>query len=204
MRGIVEYIRVLALALGAPGLFLVAFLDSSILSLPEVADLLVVYMVTRHKARMLLYAGSATLGSIAGCVVLYLLAQKGEDALVRRHLASGTVQKTLARFERWGAMAVLIPSLLPPPAPFKIFVLLAGAAGISLPRFAAAIAVGRGLRYVAIGFLAIRYGEQTIAFVHDHGTAASLAVVGLLVAGLAGYVIWSRAQAGNAARMDGR
>jgi len=204
MRGIVEYIRVLALALGAPGLFLVAFLDSSILSLPEVADLLVVYMVTRHKARMLLYAGSATLGSIAGCVVLYLLAQKGEDALVRRHLASGTVQKTLARFERWGAMAVLIPSLLPPPAPFKIFVLLAGAAGISLPRFAAAIAIGRGLRYVAIGFLAIRYGEQTIAFVHDHGTAASLAVVGLLAAGLAGYVIWSRAQAGNAARMDGR
>src|SRR5579885_2214775 len=139
MADFVRRVRVLAIALGAPGLFLVAFLDSSILSLPEVADLLVVYMVVQHKARFPLYGFMATLGSIAGCVFLYMLARKGEQALVRRHLASATVEKTLARFQRWGMMAVLIPSLLPPPAPFKVFVLLAGAAGIRLPQFTLAV-----------------------------------------------------------------
>jgi membrane protein YqaA with SNARE-associated domain len=192
MRGIVEYIRVLALALGAPGLFLVAFLDSSILSLPEVADLLVVYMVTRHKARMLLYAGSATLGSIAGCVVLYLLAQKGEDALVRRHLASGTVQKTLARFERWGAMAVLIPSLLPPPAPFKIFILLAGVAEIPLAQFSAAVFGARFARFFAEGLLAVFYGERAGAWVRTHAKGAGLGMSALVLAAGLAWIWWDR------------
>jgi membrane protein YqaA with SNARE-associated domain len=197
MADFVRRMRVLAIALGAPGLFLVAFLDSSILSLPEVADLLVVYMVVQHKARFPLYGFMATLGSIAGCVFLYMLARKGEQALVRRHLASATVEKTLARFQRWGMMAVLIPSLLPPPAPFKVFVLLAGAAGIRLPQFTLAVGIGRGLRYFLLGLLALRYGDQAIAFLHEHGTTASLATAGILVAGAAGYVVWTKAHAGK-------
>jgi uncharacterized membrane protein YdjX (TVP38/TMEM64 family) len=92
-------------------------------------------------------------------------------------------------------MAVLIPSLLPPPAPFKIFVLLAGAAGISLTRFSVAIALGRGFRYFAIGLLAVRYGDHAIAYAHDHATAASLILVGLLAAGLVAYLLWRKAAA---------
>ena len=89
MGGFVRRVEALALALGAPGLFLVAFLDSSLLSLPEITDLLVVWMVTRHKTRLLLYAGSATLGSIAGCLLLYGLGRKGGHALVRSRFMKG-------------------------------------------------------------------------------------------------------------------
>src|SRR5437762_13290786 len=136
-------LQALALSLGAPGLFIIAFLDSSFLSLPEINDLLLVWMVTRHKSRLVLYVMSAVTGSLTGCLVLYFLGRKGGEALIRRRFKSETVDRALATFQRFGVMTVLIPSLLPPPAPFKIFVLLAGVAGISASRFAAAITIGR-------------------------------------------------------------
>jgi membrane protein DedA with SNARE-associated domain len=89
-------------------------------------------------------------------------------------------------------MVVLIPAILPPPAPFKIFVLLAGVAGISLAKFTAAIVIGRGARYLALGVLAVRYGEATMAYIHENGVAVALTVVGVLVAGLVGYLVWSK------------
>jgi membrane protein YqaA with SNARE-associated domain len=192
MGHVVGRIRALAIALGAPGLFLVSFLDSSILSLPEIADLLVIYMVMHHKGRLVLYAASATLGSLAGCVVLYVIARAGGEAIIKQRLASDKIDRTLATFRRYGVMAVLIPSLLPPPAPFKIFVLLAGAAGISLARFSAAIALGRGARYFLIALLAARYGDATIAYLHEHAQSVSLGVVAVLAAGLAAYLLWAK------------
>ncbi len=89
---------------------------------------------------------------------------------------------------------MLIPSILPPPAPFKIFVVLAGVAGISATRFTLAIAIGRGTRYLALGFLAVKYGDRAIAYLRDKGPIVALTVVGLLVAGFAGYLVWSRVQ----------
>jgi membrane protein YqaA with SNARE-associated domain len=195
MRRILDWVQTVALGLGAPGLFIVAFLDSSFLSLPEINDLLLVWMVTQHKSRMILYATSATLGSIAGCLVLYYVGRKGGDALVRRRFHSATVDRAVATVQRYGVMAVLIPSLLPPPAPFKIFVLLAGVARINVTRFAIAIGIGRGIRYFGEGLLALWYGDQALEFIHANSRTVALSAVGLLAAGLAGYVIWSKARA---------
>jgi membrane protein YqaA with SNARE-associated domain len=197
MGSFIRRVETLALALGAPGLFLVAFLDSSLLSLPEIADLLVVLMVTRHKSRFLLYATSATLGSIAGCLVLYFIGKKGGDALVRKRFSTASVERALASFRRFGIMAVLIPSLLPPPAPFKIFVLLAGLANITVARFTIAVAIGRGLRYFIEGLLAIRYGDRAIAFIHENTPLVSLVLVALLLLALGAYILWTKAQAGK-------
>ena len=189
MGRIVAQIQATALALGAPGLFLVAFVDSSFLSLPEIADLLVIWMVTKHKSLLLVYVAAATIGSIAGCVILYVLGKKGGEALMRGRFGGPSVDRTLARFRRYGVMAVLIPSILPPPAPFKIFVLLAGLADISLLRFTSAIAIGRGARYLAEGLMAVWYGDEAIAFVRDHARGVSLGAVAVLGAGLAVYVL---------------
>ena len=194
MRRFVDGIQALALGMGAPGLFVVAFLDSSFLSLPEINDLLLVLMVTRQKSRMVLYATSATLGSIAGCLVLYYLGRRGGDALVRRRFASERVDQALAVVRRFGVMSVLIPSLLPPPAPFKIFVLLAGVAGISVPRFVVAIAIGRGLRYFGEGLLAVRYGDRALAYMEANAGTVTLVLAGLLLAGVIGYVVWIKAK----------
>jgi len=194
MGGVVGQIQAFALALGAPGLFVVALLDSSILSLPEIADLLVIWMVVQHKDRLVLYALGATLGSMAGCLGLYYIGIKGGDALVRKRFHSATVDRALAAFRRYGVMAVLIPSVLPPPAPFKVFVLMAGIADIRVAQFALAVGIGRGTRYFVEALLALWYGEQAIAFLHEHAATASLAAAGILAAAFAGYIVWSRAR----------
>src|SRR5207237_341049 len=124
MSRIVAWARYVALTFGAPGLFAVAFLDASFVSLPEINDLLLVWMVTRHKHRLVLYVFSSTIGSIGGCLVLYYLGRKGGQALVKRRFGGPATERALATFRRYGVMAVLIPSILPPPAPFKVFVLL--------------------------------------------------------------------------------
>lgn len=192
MSRLVNWVQATALALGAPGLILVAFLDSSFLSLPEIADLLVIWMVMKHKSLLVVYALAATAGSIIGCLLLYYLGKKGGDALIRKRFHAASVDKTMAAFQRHGVMAVLIPSILPPPAPFKIFVLLAGVADISVGRFVTAIAIGRGARYFAEGLLAIYYGDQAITFIHDHAQAVSFAVVALLGIAFLGYLVRSK------------
>ena len=195
MSRFVERIQALALALGAPGLVMVAFLDSSILSLPEIADFLVVWMVVQHKSRLILYASSATVGSIVGCLALYYIGLRGGDALVRKRFHPASVEKTLRAFQRYGVMAVLIPSVLPPPAPFKIFVLLAGVAEVRVAQFTMAIAIGRGARYFTEALLAVWYGDQALVFIHQNGRAVSLTIVALMVATLGGYIWWHKSQA---------
>jgi membrane protein YqaA with SNARE-associated domain len=194
MDRIAAWARGLALTLGAPGLGLVAFLDSSFLSLPEITDILVVYMVTRHPARVLVYVFAAIFGSLAGCLIMYYIGRKGGDALIRKRFAPASVERAMAAFDRHGVLVVLIPAILPPPAPFKIFVILAGLAGISPAKFVTAILIGRGARYLVLGLLAVEYGERTLAYVDQHGFAASMVVLGLLAAGGVAYFLWSKVQ----------
>src|SRR4029077_17674188 len=197
MGRIVSRIRMLGLTLGAPGLFLVAFLDSSFLPLPGITDVLLVVMVARHPAGMLLYVAATLAGSIAGCLVLHYLGRKGGEALVRRRFTGDKTERAMATLRRHGVMAVLVPCLLPPPAPFKIFVLLAGVVGISASRLAMAIAIGRGVRYLALGLLALQYGERAMAYMRDNGTVVSLTALGALAAGFAVYLLWTNRRAGK-------
>jgi membrane protein YqaA with SNARE-associated domain len=188
MGRFIHSIQALALAWGAPGILLVAFLDSSILSLPEIADLLVIWMVTMHPARFALYVTSATLGSLLGCLALYYIG-KGGETLFRKRISTHRYESTLNAFRRHGVMAVLVPSLLPPPAPFKPFVLLAGVAEISVAKFTTAILIGRGARYFLEGLLALWYGERAMAYIRAHGVEVAIAAI--VVLGL-GFVIYLR------------
>jgi len=195
MSRFVQWIQALALTMGAPGILLVAFLDSSILSLPEIADLLVIWMVTTHPSRFALYVTCATVGSLFGCLALFAIGRKGGESLMRRRFSSDRVERTLAAFRRHGVMAVLVPSILPPPAPFKIFVLLAGVAEISVGRFATAILIGRGFRYFVEGLLALWYGERAMAFMREHSAGVAFAAVAILGLGFLVYLRLSRKKA---------
>jgi membrane protein YqaA with SNARE-associated domain len=195
MGRIVEWAQRFALALGAPGLFVVAILDSSILTLPEINDILVVLLVTRHKARLALYVGAATAGSIVGSLVLFTIGRKGGEALLRKRFSVERSARAMAFIEKYGVLAIIIPSLLPPPMPFKMFVLLSGAARMSVPRFMTAVAIGRGTRYFGEGLLALRYGDQTMAFIHEHSWTVGIVLTIALAVGLAVYAVAGRANA---------
>jgi membrane protein YqaA with SNARE-associated domain len=193
MKNVLLWVQNFALAIGGPGLFIVAFLDSSFLSLPEINDILVIWMVTQHPHLMIYYAAMATLGSISGCFVLYFLGRKGGEALIRKRFKEKHVDKGLELFRRHGLLAVLVPAILPPPAPFKIFVLLAGVAKVSPMRFAVAVGAGRGFRYFGEGLLAVWYGEQALEFIRANGKTISLWLgLAILVAALGTWFWRSR------------
>ncbi len=192
MAQITAWIKAFAISIGGVGLLVIGFLDSSFLSFPEINDLLVVVMVTQHPHRMVYYASMATLGSIGGCLALYFVARKGGERLVKKRFTGGTVEWGANLMRKYGAMALLVPALLPPPAPFKIFVLLAGVANVPLSTFIAAIAVGRGVRYFGEGILAVMWGEQAMKFVEENGRTVGLWLGGLALAGGLGYYLWQK------------
>jgi len=194
MARITAWIEAFALSIGGPGLFIIAFLDSSFLSFPEVNDLLIVLMVVRHPERMVFYATMATLGSIAGCLALYFVGRKGGEALLRKRFSGGNVERATGLMRRYGALALIIPALLPPPAPFKIFVLLGGVAKIPLMTFIWAIGLGRGVRYFGEGILAVMYGQQAIDYLHRNGRMVALGLGLLVMAGGLAYYVWKRRQ----------
>lgn len=181
-------IREWATGLGGVGLFIVAALDSSFLSFPQVNDLLVIFLSTKYPARMPYYAGMTMLGSLVGCFALFAVAWKGGEPLLRRRFSDARVNRGLALYQRHGLLAVVVPSLLPPPVPLKLFVLLAGAARVPPWKFGTAIAIGRSLRYFGQGYLAVLYGERAAALVQTHGTAVGIALaLAALVAGVIYY-----------------
>lgn len=196
----VDWVMGFAAVLGGPGLFLLAFLDSSFLSFPQVVDLLMMGLVTRHKERMLYYALLPTLGSVAGCYVLYALGRKGGEAFLRRRLHDRHVDRTMALFQKYGLLAIAIPSILPPPIPFKPFVLAAGIAGVRRFDFLLAVSIGRGIRYFGEALLAVWYGDRAIAFLNANARAVAIVLAaGVLALGV-GWMIWRRRRAGAPGR----
>jgi membrane protein YqaA with SNARE-associated domain len=187
LSDLVSAIREWAGGLGGLGLFIVAALDSSFLSFPQVNDLLIVYLSTKMPARMPYYAAMTTLGSLLGCFLLYGFARRGGEMFLRKRFSGKRVERGMALYQRHGLLAVVVPALLPPPVPFKLFVLLAGAAKVSPWKFGAAVVIGRSIRYFGQGYLAVLYGEAAIELVRENSVAVG---VGLAAAALAIGVVY--------------
>jgi len=175
-----HWLQAIVASAGGLGLFLIAFLDSSVLTFPVINDLLLIDLSIRYPARMPYYAGMATLGSVVGCTFLYYLARKGGEAMFRRH-AGPRAQRIQGWVHRNGFVSILVTALLPPPTPFKIFVIGAGALKMPVRTFIFGLLVARAIRFFGEGFLAIRYGEQGAQFLLSHKVAAAGAALGVVL-----------------------
>jgi membrane protein YqaA with SNARE-associated domain len=167
------------------GLGAIAFLDSSFLSLPQVTDALIVLLSAQHPASMAAYAGLATIGSVAGSLALFGVGRRSGEIFLRRRFAPRTVDRALGVYKRWGSAAIALGALAPPPVPFKLFTVLAGAAGMHPAAFGAAVTLGRGVRYFGVGLLAARYGDRVGAVLRAHWRPALLLFVLVIVVAVA-------------------
>ena len=181
LSGWKQKIVAFATGLGAPGLFLISFLDSSVLTFPVINDLLLIELCIQRPARMPLYASMAALGSVLGCVLLFFIAEKGGEALFHKYAG-----KRAQAIHNWvvhnGFAGMLVAALLPPPTPFKIFVVAAGVFEVPLLSFISAITLARLIRYFGIGYLAIRYGANALPYLAGHKWQVTAVAIGLVVA----------------------
>jgi membrane protein YqaA with SNARE-associated domain len=171
-----QKILLFAGSLGAPGLFLISFLDSSVLSFPIINDLLLIQLSISRPLRMPLYAAAATLGSVLGCLFLYFIAHKGGEAFF--HKNAGVHGHAVRHWvEQNGFAGMLVAALLPPPTPFKIFVFAAGVFEVPAASFTLAVTIARVLRYFAVGFLAVKYGQDALPYLAHHKLQVAVAVI---------------------------
>ena len=176
LSGWKQKIVAFASGLGAPGLFLISFLDSSVLTFPVINDLLLIQLSIARPARMVIYAAAATIGSLLGCVLLYFIARKGGEAFFAKK--AGAKGAAIRHWlEKNGFVGMLIAALLPPPTPFKFFVLAAGVFDVPLWSFTSAIGLARVARYFGIGYLAVRYGNQALPYISQHKVQVVLLVL---------------------------
>jgi membrane protein YqaA with SNARE-associated domain len=185
-------------ALGPAGMAVIAFFDSSFLSIPEVNDILVVTSSAAHPGAAWLYVLMTTSGSIAGCLALREVGRRGGEALLVRKFGRERLERTRAQFKKWDVLCLAIPSMLPPPVPFKIFVLSAGVFNLPLRRFIVTIGVARGIRYSFWGFMGAVYGDRGLQLLRrfdrwflDRAEWFAVGAVVVLLALLA-WAVWRR------------
>lgn len=180
---------------GGVGMLLVAALDTSFVSMPNVNDLLLMWQTIRQPAYWWYYALMTAIGSTLGSLVIYELGRRGGEAFLLKRFHPARVAQVRRLFEQYGVWVMALVAFLPPPTPYKIFVLLAGVGGLGPVGFAGAVFSGRVVRYGAEGWLARAYGDHATAWLTLHaGDAALVLLGGCLLAG-AGWLLWRWRQA---------
>lgn len=161
-----------------------AAVDAALLGMP--LDAIVAGYAYAHPHRLVLYAVLAATGSALGSVIIYEIGYKGGEVLLVKRIGRARFDRIRSSFERHEFWAIMLPSMLPPPTPFKLFVLSAGVAEMDLRHFLAAIFSGRFIRFSVISLIVIHYGPQILGFLgsafHRHlsATVAVVAVAALL------------------------
>ena len=135
---------------------------------------------TNFPSRWPFYAAAATLGSTTGCVILYYLsARAGRSALKR--FSEKKQKRVKDLLDRYDVLSVLVASILPPPFPFKLFVVSAGVFRLNIVRFALAVGVGRAFRYLLEGYLAAKYGEHARDLLARYYPVIGLGLAALII-----------------------
>lgn len=176
-----DHVTTFLVSFGALGLFGVALLDSALIPLPGGPDAVMLLLSTQRPARMPLYALAATAGSVIGCLILYYISRRAGRRALEKFPPSKQA-RVKEWVDRYDVLSVLVASVLPPPFPFKLFVVTAGVFRLSVARFAAAVAAGRAFRFFLEGFFAVRYGARAKDLLAEHYPAVGLGAAGALVA----------------------
>lgn len=187
LAGVSQYL----IAYGPFGLFTIALLDSALIPMAGGPDAVMLLLTTARPSWMFIYAAAATIGSTIGCVILYYISQRaGRRALSRFSEKKQARVKEL--IDRYDVLSVLVASLLPPPFPFKLFVVTAGVFRLSLLRFIVAVAIGRAFRYVLEGYLAARYGEHAKDLLAQYYPVIGISLAVLIIIAFVARNLWKK------------
>ncbi len=191
-RWLEVYVLELPLYFAAPAMILIGALDSSLLSLPEINDYLVVGRCIKSPGAVFYFPLFAATGSVLGCNLLYTIMRKGGQVVLRKRFSVDKIKRVERAYERFGFLAIGIPAILPPPLPFKIFVATAGTLEYPRWKFLLTVMLARSLRYYVEGVLAVFYGRRVLLFAKDNGLVIISIVASLALIGLTVYLLINR------------
>ena len=186
----------------APAMILIGALDSSLLSLPEINDYLVVGRCFKDPTAAYYFPLFAAIGSVLGCNLLYTIVRRGGQAVLRKRFNLASIKRVERAYERFGFLAIGIPAILPPPLPFKIFVATAGALEYPRWKFLLTVMIARSFRYYVEGILAVFYGRRVLLFMKDNGLIIISIVGALALIGLVVYIVVKRRRGPAAEYVD--
>jgi membrane protein YqaA with SNARE-associated domain len=175
----------LLVPLGIWGPFVVAFADSALLGMP--VDAVVAAYVYHDRRHFLLYVLLASLGSAVGSIPLYVLGYLGGEKVLRKRISEERFQKIHASFERHEFWALMFPGMLPPPTPFKVFVLGAAVFEMRFRDFLAAVFAGRCVRFMVLSLLTLWFGPEIVELTGKVFRHHFYWVLGVIVAGV---IVW--------------
>jgi membrane protein YqaA with SNARE-associated domain len=196
-----QYVISVPIYYAAPAMVLIGALDSSLLSLPEINDYLVVGRCYKYPSAVFYFPLFAAIGSVLGCWLLYTIMRRGGQALLRKRFKPERIEKVEKAYARFGFLAIAIPAILPPPLPFKIFVATAGTLEYPKWKFLLTVMIARSFRYYVEGILAVFYGERVLLFMKDNGLVVVMFVGAAVVIGVLVYAVVNRQRARRANRV---
>ena len=191
-----EWIKAVLAPVGPWGMLAFAAVDGSFLGMP--LDAIFVGYVYHDRSRFLLYVVLGALGSVLGSCVIYAIGYAGGEVLLRKRLSPERFGKVHASFEKHEFWALMFPAMLPPPTPFKMFVLAAAAFEMRFTDFVLAIFAGRFVRFLIEALLTLAFGPQIVGLVgglfrHHFKWVLTVAAVVALVA----FIWWRKKRAGR-------
>ncbi len=176
--------------LGVWGIGALAIVDSAAIPMP--LDPLVIDYVAHDHPRFILYCFMAALGSAVGSLLPYYIGRAGGELFLLKRINRQRYEKLRDRFENQEFLAILIPAMMPPPFPVKLFEFAAGVFEMKVVWFLSAIFLGKFVRFLVWAIITIVWGPAllhsiTRAF-HQH-LGLVLALIGVLAVGIAAYVV---------------
>ena len=183
---------------GIWGVAAVAVLDSS--SIPVPMDAILAVFIWNDKPHFWLYCLVAAAGSALGGLLPYGLGRAGGELFLLKRVNRAKFDVMRTRFERQEFLAVMIPSMLPPPAPWKVFVFAAGVFEMRVPQFLLAVLAGRMVRWLLLSLLVIQLGPGAVDLVAKHALIVVLIVGALAVLG---FLLWWMRKKRSGSAMEG-
>ena len=179
------------LSWGPEGLLFLAVLDSAGVPVVGGVDALLIAIAVDKPAQAYMAALCAIAGSLGGSLVLFSIARKGGEVLLSKQISSRQGKRLHSWFERYGLVTVFVPALSPFPLPMKIPVFCAGALEVRWGYFIAVVLAARAIRYCALAYLGLHYGQETVQFLKTHviavvGFAVALAILASVLLQIAG------------------
>ncbi len=181
LRKLGEWLTQYTAVWGPWGTFFVSLSDSAFIPMPQGVDALLVAQAITAPEVTYFAATLAVLGSLLGSLILYLLARRGGRMMLEKRISKKGFEHMRKQIEKWDALVLLFPTMVPLPLPMKLFVIAAGVFQMSVLRFCAVLVFARIVRYFGIAYLALRYGDKTMTMLTENAWIGGLILLGIAV-----------------------